>query len=350
MPPKKNDKQKLGQFMTTNYKYILQNLFIPDDVKNIIEPFCGNGDLLNFVKDKDKDKDKYIIESYDIEPKKEFIIQRDTIKNPPDFTNKFLLTNPPYLARNKCDEKGLYDKYDVNDFYKCHMKELLKNSPVGGILIIPLNFWSSIRKNDIILRKEFLKKFDILHLNIFEEQVFSDTTYTVCSFQFQLKIDSIMKEININIYPCGKEIKTILNEHNNFMIGGHIYNLKINGNYTINRITKNNKDDANTNILVKCIDDNEDNKIGLSIVDKKDVYVDNTPNLSARTYASLIINPVLNAGEQKKLVDKFNAYLNEEREKYHSLFLTNYRESKDIARKRISFDLVYKICQYLLEN
>jgi hypothetical protein len=134
------------------------------------------------------------------------------------------------------------------------------------------------------------------------------------------------------------------------MIGGHIYNLKINGNYTINRITKNNKDDANTNILVKCIDDNEDNKIGLSIVDKKDVYVDNTPNLSARTYASLIINPVLNAGEQKKLVDKFNAYLNEEREKYHSLFLTNYRESKDIARKRISFDLVYKICQYLLEN
>ena len=101
---------------------------------------------------------------------------------------------------------------------------------------------------------------------------------------------------------------------------------------------------------MKCIDDNEDNKIGLSIVDKKDVYVDNTPNLSARTYASLIINPVLNTGEQKKLVDKFNAYLNEEREKYHSLFLTNYRESKDIARKRISFDLVYKICQYLLEN
>jgi hypothetical protein len=221
---------------------------------------------------------------------------------------------------------------------------------MGGILIIPLNFWSSIRKNDIILRKEFLKRFDILHLNIFEQQVFSDTTYTVCSFQFQLKIDSIMKEINISIYPCGKEIKTILSEHNNFMIGGHIYNLKINGNYTINRITKNNKNDANTNILVKCIDDNEDNKIGLSIVDNKDVYVDNTPNLSARTYASLIINPVLNAGEQKKLVDKFNTYLNGEREKYHSLFLTNYRESKDIARKRISFDLVYKICQYLLEN
>jgi len=64
-----------------------------------------------------------------------------------------------------------------------------------------------------------------------------------------------------------EKIKTILNENNNFMIGGHIYNLKINETYKINRITKNNKNDANTNILVKCIDDNEDNKIGLSIVE-----------------------------------------------------------------------------------
>ena len=31
-------------------------------------------------------------------------------------------------------------------------------------------------------------------------------------------------------------------------------------------------------------------------------------------------------------------------------FMTNYRESKDIARKRISFDLVYSIVEYILEN
>lgn len=36
------------------------------------------------------------------------------------------------------------------------------------------------------------------------------------------------------------------------------------------------------------------------------------------------------------------------REKYNSLFLTNYRESKKISRKRISFKLVYNICNYLL--
>ena len=54
--------------------------------------------------------------------------------------------------------------------------------------------------------------------------------------------------------------------------------------------------------------------------------------------------------KSKKLVKKFNKYLNNHREKYNSLFLTNYRESKDIARKQISFDLVYSIVQYILEN
>ena len=48
-----NIKQKLGQFYTTNYDYILQNLYIPENIKKIIEPFAGNGDLLNFIKNKD---------------------------------------------------------------------------------------------------------------------------------------------------------------------------------------------------------------------------------------------------------------------------------------------------------
>ena len=46
----------------------------------------------------------------------------------------------------------------------------------------------------------------------------------------------------------------------------------------------------------------------------------------------------------------FNEFLEAKREKYHSLFLTNYRESKDIARKRISFDLVYQIVEFILDG
>ena len=80
------------------------------------------------------------------------------------------------------------------------------------------------------------------------------------------------------------------------------------------------------------------------------IYIDNTPNLSARTYATLVIQPAISVERQRKLVHDFNEFLTTKREKYNSLFLTNYRESKDIARKRISFDLVYQIVEYILDG
>src|SRR3989304_6471492 len=144
------NKQMLGQFYTTNQEYILQGMKIPDNIVNIIEPFTGNGDLITFIeKEKEKNKVKYKIECYDIEPKKNYIIKKDTIKDPPNYNNKYLITNPPYLARNKSKDKSLFVKYDVNDLYKCVIKDILTNICLGGIFIIPLNFWSSIRIADI---------------------------------------------------------------------------------------------------------------------------------------------------------------------------------------------------------
>ena len=353
---KQINKQILGQFYTTHHEYILQNMKIPDHIINIIEPFTGNGDLITFIKKQQENNNvSYNIECYDIEPTKNYIIKQDTIKNPPCYNNKYLITNPPYLARNKCTNKLLFDKYDVNDLYKCVIKEILTNVCLGGIFIIPLNFWSSIRIADIKLRQSFLEKYDVLLLNIFEEQVFDDTTYTICSFQFELKLKENSNSensniLNIVVYPSKTIIQTELNSTNNFMIGGAIYNLKLKKNYKITRLTNKNIDKCNTNILVKCIDDNSNSQIGLSFVEDKDIYIDSTPNQTARTYATLIIEPKIDKIKQQQLVIKFNNYLNEYRKKYNSLFLTNYRESKDIARKRISFDLVYSITEYILDN
>lgn len=340
------NKKNLGQFYTTNYKHILQNMFIPDNIINIIEPFAGNGDLLQFI-----DKNKYNIKCYDIDPKKDFIIKQDTLLNPPDFDNTFVITNPPYLARNKSDNKIIFDKYNTNDLYKCFIQILINSNCLGGILIIPLNFLCSIRKGDIEIREKFIKKYDIITINIFEEQVFDDTSYSVCSFQFILKENNNESISNCYIYPSNKHIKFVLNSNNNYTIGGEIYNLKKNTNYKIDRATKllKNKDDF-TNILVKCIDNNINSKIGLSIVNDtiKEKYIDKTPKLTARSYAILVIEPKITIEEQENLVNKFNIYFNDYRDKYHSLFLTNYRESNTIARKRISFGLVYNICNYLL--
>ena len=352
------NKKQLGQFYTTNYAYILQNMYIPDNISNIIEPFAGAGDLLNFIND--NDRDKYNIECYDIEPKKDFIIKRDTLLNPPNFNGAFVITNPPYLARNKSDDKEIYDKYNTNDLYKCFISLLIGSSCAGGILILPLNFLSSIRKADIKLREKFVKKYDIILCNIFEEQVFNDTSYSICCLQFSAKNynsesggDGCDGGCDCYIYPSNKRISFVLNAGNNYTIGGKIYNLPRNTKYKIDRATrlvKNEDENLITNILVKCIDDSLYSKIGLSIVDDltKEKHIDRSPNLTARSYAVLVIEPRITAEEQSALVDKFNTYLNEYRDQYNSLFLTNYRESNSIARKRISFGLVYEICGYLL--
>jgi hypothetical protein len=154
----------------------------------------------------------------------------------------------------------------------------------------------------------------------------------------------------MTIYPMRLIIDTTLNRENNYMVGGHIYHLKTNGIYKVSRITRKNREKKNTNILVRCIDSNEENQINLEVVDDEELFIDETPNQSARTMMSLIIEPVINMEKQKRLVEEFNLFLNNERKKYNSMFLSNYRESKDISRKRISFDLVFKIVEYILDR
>jgi hypothetical protein len=338
-------KKQLGQFYTTNYEYILKNMSIPYNVNHIIEPFAGSGELLNFI----RDKQQFTIELYDIDPICANTIQCDTLKNPPIYTNKFVLTNPPYLARNKSNNKELYDKYNSNDLYKCFIINLINDVCQGGIIIIPLNFISSIRKADIDLRKQFLEKYTINIINIFEEQVFDDTSYAVCSIFFEKKIQPNLSLIKIYIYPYNTIMETALTSENNYTIGGEIYNLPQNSEYKIQRATTEKQTNI-TNILLKCIDDNIDNQLGFKIVSNEDRFIDNTPKLSARSYATLVINKNLSLNEQELLVKKMNKFIQEHRTKYNSLFLTNYRESNTIARKRISFDLAFQICNYILSS
>jgi len=357
-------KQQLGQFFTTNYAYILQNLHIPSNTDYIIEPFVGSAELLNYAK-KEIDLHTIKIKCYDIDlanfPKKKFskqrynikYFERDTIENPPNYKNKFVITNPPYLALNKMKNtkyKKVCHKYKVDDLYKCFIKELIVNQPDGGILIIPVNFWSSIRKNDIDLRAKFLKVFNVEYINIFEEQVFEDTSYSVCSFQFSLKTTKKIKKTNIAFYPSIDTIKVRFTKKYNYTIGGNIYNLHNTYkrcNYKITRLTHINKDKKNTNIVVKCIDDKH--KIKMSLVDDNELdnYIDYTTNLSSRSYIVLVINPTIDDQTQKALVKQFNKLLNEYREMYHSMFLTSYRENN---RKRISFTLVYDIVKKILSE
>src|SRR3989338_5236053 len=119
---KETSKAQLGQFMSTNASYILQGIRIPDMIKReyMIEPFCGNGDMLTHY-----GLDMEHVECYDLEPQHDRISQRDTLLNPPDYTGRFVITNPPYLARNKATDKQAYERWDEDDLYKCFLKILI---------------------------------------------------------------------------------------------------------------------------------------------------------------------------------------------------------------------------------
>ncbi len=336
------NKKNLGQFFTTNYVHILDEMDQPD-IKEIIEPFAGNKDLINFlIRPGD-----YSIELFDIEPKHDDIVARDTIMNPPVYKNKYVITNPPFLARNKSKNKKIFDKYDQNDLYKCFIKTIIDDPPIGGIIIMPLNFWCSIRKNDVELRKEFLNIFHPIRINVFEERVFEDTAYSICALQFIQEKST--EDVKFVIYPPKKEYSFTLNQKNNYTIGGNIYNLKQDKKIKIDRLTSKNEKSPNiTNIKLFALDNNQKSKIRLEICSEK--FIDKTKKLSERTFATLIIHPKLVPEDEILLVKKFNEFIEKYRKKYNSMFLTNFRESSDIARKRISFSLAYKIINHLLQK
>ena len=97
------DKKQLGQFYTTNFDYILENIEIKDFKDRIfIEPFAGNNDLIKWVEKKQDVK----IKKFDIDPKDDDTIKQNTLLNPLDYTDKEVITNPTYLAKNKSKSKN----------------------------------------------------------------------------------------------------------------------------------------------------------------------------------------------------------------------------------------------------
>jgi len=318
-------KKNLGQFNTTNYRYILDGFNPPTNCK-FIEPFVGSGCLLPFIPNNE-------VECYDIEPRIEKCAQRDTILEPPDYNGKYVITNPPFLARNKSGDKRHYEMYKQNDLYKCFLITLIQSNPIGGILILPLNFFCSVRTTDVKLRDQFLSKFKIIKMNWFEEQVFEDTTYNVCSFMFETSSEKLKKQkIQIG------EMNITIKQKYGWMIGGKIYHLKFDDEIQIKRITTTCK--HMTFILINCVD----------LAGQQNILASFEPNVfvgknSDRTKMSVEISPTLSIKKQKKLVKQFNGLITDYRQRYNSLFLPNFRDN---GRKRIPFTLVFDIMKFIL--
>jgi hypothetical protein len=61
-----------------------------------------------------------------------------------------------------------------------------------------------------------------------------------------------------------------------------------------------------------------------------------------------ITGRTLSESEQRRLCARFNEWVKKKREETWSLFLPQFRESKEYARKRMTFELAYHILLHLL--
>jgi len=345
----RSTKKNRGQFYTTNSSYILEGFpEPPSDIRCISEPFAGKGDLIDWVRSTGCAAP---IEAYDIEPKGDGIAKRDTLLDPPDYTGTWIITNPPYLARNKNDSKEVYDLYETNDLYKCFITSVVRQpSCRGGLFIIPAGFFFSARDIDVRCRDAFMRKYRITKVKYFEEPVFDDTSTTIVAFSFEKATTELAEQhVEWTVLPSKEQKTFVMSSLNNWIIGGSIYNLPIPDTITVRRSVAGQplkKDEQQLFITLRALDSGtQDGRISLSY--QKD-YVYPAKDCS-RTYATFrITNKILNEDEQKDLVEKFNVFLETVRKDTWSLFLPQFRESKEYARKRIPFELAYRIFLHLI--
>lgn len=320
---------------TTKSEEICENLIkhIPKEAK-LVEPFVGEGDLKNLFP-------THSWETYDIDESVSPDETRDTLLNPPNYKGKWVITNPPYLARNKAADKEIFDTYQLDDMYKIALDTI--SEAEGGILIIPTNFFVDERTSDV--RKKFLSQFLIKEVNIYTSPIFETTTYSVCSFAFEKSTEELsQQEILVNIQPGGNKAKFLIEEKYGFRVAGKFFQEVSLIQPKFSRLMKDRdlpEGKYPTNIKLYAIDTRE-KKIRLEY-DTERFYGISTD----RTYATLVSSIPLTEEQQKSIIDGFNSELSLFREEYSDLGLTNYR---DYNRKRIGFDFVYRLATKQLIN
>jgi len=351
-------KKSKGQFYTVNNEYILQGFPTPSlssNVHCILEPFAGKGDLLDWLLS--KNTVLLPIEAYDIDPKRSDIMKRDTLTTPPNYSAAWVLTNPPYLARNKSTNKALFDKYNTNDLYKCFITSLCEASPraKGGIIIIPAGFFFSPRDVDVRCRAAFLSQYRLKAVRYFEETVFPDTPTTVVAIAFEdsgVEGPLTSQTVEWTRLPSSEKKMFTLSEANDWIIGGDIYKLTGPTGVNISRHVSGVALKTGVSItgITLCALDSGTAEGGRICLEYKPGYVYPAKDTS-RTYATLCVKGLsvpLTEPEQQTITDKFNDFIEKRRSETWSLFLPQYRESKEYARKRIPFELAYTIVEYLI--
>lgn len=398
------------EILTDKYKNIFEN--VKSKNLTIVDPFVGEGNLLiDYLKIfsheeaisllKSKKIKGFDIDSETIERLKqkfkikfnleddllaEIFVQNNSLLNNLCDDKDFIITNPPYLARNTCKRKYPeefklnFENNDLSDYYELSLQIYKKNN---GIWIIPANFISS----DFLAntRVELLENKNISDIYIFENPIFENTDISVISFlmkdkeveQSSFNIEFVRfdfknkKEItftkNIDVdkkgYICS-EWKELTSYDNALLTQGLLREDIISGDIKINVINEDyeieslnvDEDTYNkfkNNILYLRTTDTGTEKGVLGLYTLEELYkkeyhsVDDKPitlitKISSRLYTPIFFKENVSLEVQLKIKNEVNDLLKKYRDKYNSIFLTNFKNAtKVMPRKRITFKEIY---------
>lgn len=307
-----NHKQKHGQFFTKNANQLLARFAHYLDNKNVIDPFCGDWDLLNFA----IENEALSVEGFDLEPKKENTEKRDSILNPPDFRNKFLLTNPPYLCSNKNKDKSAYDKWGYNDLYKCHIASFVGQLD-EGILILPSNFLSESSSKT---RDLFFSHYTIVDCDYYYYSVFPGVTTGITVFYFK-KDNSGNKSFPCKIHYSPTEIveTTVdISREYGWLYGKHFFDFINDMDKPVKKWTGKEKGYL-SNVVIGLLDKGKW-KQGFSINLEDPIVCSDT---TFTTY-QMVLDVELPISIQEQVVELANDKMQYFRNLYHGLFLSNF--------------------------
>ena len=325
-----SDLQKTIHY-TTESETICGNLvqYIPADAQ-LIEPFVGGGDLVQLFPN-------HTWDTYDIDTSTQAQNYQDTLKSPPNYANKWVITNPPFLAKNKATDKTIFNLYEVDDLYKAFILSALDCE--GGIIIVPTNFLSDERTATV--RKKFFDRFKVLELNIFTVPVFKTTTYSVCAFAFQRAEKQACRSVKCNIWPKNTSYTITLYADYNYRLGGDIANkIDTYPNY-FSRLTATT---PSTKFITKIKLYGLDSRTERIHVAFEEPYVGKD---SDRVYATFVCDMPITEENQHKMIALFNEKFEQFRLETFDLALTNYR---DFNRKRVGFDFAYRFLSMVYDE
>lgn len=322
----KTKRDLLGQYFTVNANKVLKNFTNLPKGRVVVDPCAGAGDLLDWARQNGATN----CIGYDIEPNGDNIIYNDMFDTPVDCDGKLVITNPPYLSRNRADDKTPFQKWNQSNLYKCYLATLISSNVDEAIIIQPSNF---LCESNATARNMLFSHYSIIYAERWQEKIFPDVSIGIMVMHIKRSVSAIQEFDYLN-RTTGRLVKMKLNPVNGWLHGDEFFKELPNDFYRFEKVDVG-MDSPNSKIVVSLLDKGTYG-LGFHFNEKEDIFC------KPKSFTTYQINTPkrISKKKQREIVDGANKFLNTYRKKYDSMFIGEYI---DFDQRILSRSYVNKI-------